>query len=596
MNITAAASIGGRLAIFQSNIRRHQSHNNSDNNSRRQDCNNIFVHLGLGDLSQAKSVNRILSISASASSFAHQGNGDFDEDRQVGLADTHAGHSVSGSTVNERNGTGFGKNGHKSLENVGMPGMTEAFHITPRTATGIIIGISISALIFPFLMQPLQLATPLKTKFLSYLTLLCGFYMAWNIGANDVANAMGTSVGSGALSLRQAVVTASILEFTGAFMVGSHVSETMQKGILVSSVFIGKDSLLFAGMLSSLAAAGTWLQVASFNGWPVSTTHCIVGAMVGFGLVYGGGGAVYWKSLARVVSSWIISPLMGALGAFVVYKCIRMFVYSAPNPGQAAAAAAPIAVFIGVSAFAFTAIPPNGNPLTVVAGALACGTLGAVVISSVIRNELGGLLGAYCKLPPEDRLNERPLRFLSQVVGPTGTQLKIVYRVFGYLQVLSACFMSFAHGANDVANAIGPISFALGILHGTGMETQLRSSSTQVLAWGGFGIVAGLLVWGYRVIATIGSKITELTPTRGFAAEFAAATVVILASRLGLPISATHTLVGAVMGVGFARGLNSVHGETVREIVVSWVVTIPVGATLAVLYTFLVTKLVPSIV
>ncbi|KAJ7107969.1 hypothetical protein O6H91_Y573500 [Diphasiastrum complanatum] len=156
--------------------------------------------------------------------------------------------------------------------------------------------------------------------------------------------------------------------------------------------------------------------------------------------------------------------------------------------------------------------------------------------------------------------------------------------------------MSFAHGANDVANAIGPISFALGILHGTGMETQLRSSSTQVLAWGGFGIVAGLLVWGYRVIATIGSKITELTPTRGFAAEFAAATVVILASRLGLPISATHTLVGAVMGVGFARGLNSVHGETVREIVVSWVVTIPVGATLAVLYTFLVTKLVPSIV
>ncbi|XP_050373731.1 inorganic phosphate transporter 2-1, chloroplastic [Argentina anserina] len=470
-------------------------------------------------------------------------------------------------------------------------GMAQAFHISSRTATAISLCIVFSALTLPYFMKSLGHGLTLKTKLLSYGTLLFGFYMAWNIGANDVANAMGTSVGSGALTLRQAVLTAAVLEFSGAFLMGTHVTSTMQKGILVANVFQGKDTLLFAGLLSSLAAAGTWLQVASYYGWPVSTTHCIVGSMVGFGLVYGGKGAVFWSSLARVISSWVISPFMGALVSFTVYKCIRRFVYSAPNPGQAAAAAAPIAVLVGVTAISFAAFPLGSSLPLAVAKALGCGAAGALLVSRIIQGQLGDLLlksKSSSHTEPTD--GQKDIGFLSDIAGPTGTQLKIVYGVFGYMQILSACFMSFAHGGNDVSNAIGPLAGALSILQGGAAGADIVIP-TDVLAWGGFGIVAGLTMWGYRVIATIGKKITELTPTRGFAAEFAAASVVLFASKLGLPISATHTLVGAVMGVGFARGLNSVRAETVREIVLSWAVTIPAGAFFSVLYTWILTKL-----
>lgn len=477
--------------------------------------------------------------------------------------------------------------------------MAQAFHISSGTAYAITICIVFAALTLPFFMKSLAQGLGLKTKLLSYATLLLGFYMAWNIGANDVANAMGTSVGSGALSLQQAILTAAVLEFSGAFLMGTHVTSTMQKGILVANVFQGKDTLLFTGLLSSLAAAGTWLQVASYFGWPVSTTHCIIGSMVGFGLVYGGPGAVFWSSLARVTSSWVISPLLGALVSFLVYKFIRRFVYSAPNPGQAAATAAPLATFIGVTGVSFAAFPLSKTLPLALTQALFIGTAAAILVNRTIRRQLGHLLllnspTSATQPDPTTTAPPKPIGFLTEVAGPKGTQLEIVYGVFGYMQVLSACFMSFAHGGNDVANAIGPLAGALSILQGGtgGAEIVIPN---DVLAWGGFGIVAGLMMWGYRVIATIGKKITELTPTRGFAAEFAAASVVLFASKLGLPISATHTLVGAVMGVGFARGLNSVRAETVREIVASWVVTIPVGALLSVLYTSIITKLLSSI-
>nr|GLL50000.1 inorganic phosphate transporter 2-1, chloroplastic-like [Ipomoea trifida] len=481
--------------------------------------------------------------------------------------------------------------GSSSEDDNDLPGMAQAFNISSSTASAISICIALAALTFPFFMKSLGPGLAFKHKILSYVTLLLGFYMAWNIGANDVANAMGTSVGSGALSLRQAVVTAGILEFSGALLMGTHVTSTMQKGILVANVFQGKDTLLFAGLLSSLAAAGTWLQVASYYGWPVSTTHCIVGSMVGFGLVYGGTGAVFWSSLARVTSSWVISPLLGAMVSFLVYKCIRRFVYSAKNPGQAAAASAPIAVFLGVTGISFAALPLSKTLPIALAQALAIGSIGAIVVDRIIRRQLGHLLAKPNSNGSEPEAETvQNIGFLSDIAGPKGTQLEIVYGVFGYMQVLSACFMSFAHGGNDVSNAIGPLAAALTILQGGLSGTQIVIPN-DVLAWGGFGIVAGLTMWGYRVISTIGKKITELTPTRGFAAEFAAASVVLVASKLGLPISATHTLVGAVMGVGFARGLNSVRAETVREIVTSWVVTIPAGATFAVIYTWVLTKL-----
>ncbi|KAG0499922.1 hypothetical protein HPP92_004613 [Vanilla planifolia] len=351
--------------------------------------------------------------------------------------------------------------------------------------------------------------------------------MAWNIGANDVANAMGTSVGSGALSLGQAVVIAGVLEFSGALLMGTHVTSTMQKGFLWRRSFKGRircsSPVCFhrwrlQGLGCRFKAIGfsllVYVMVASFYGWPVSTTHCIVGAMVGFGLIYGGIGAVFWSSLAKVTSSWIISPLMGAASSFLVYKCIRSFVYSAPNPGQAAAAAAPIAVFIGVTGISFAAFPVSKTLPVALVQALCCGGIGAFFVSGIIHKQLGHLLSSEAEKPaPSDRPRLLNSGFLSDFAGPTGAQLEIVYGVFGYLQVLSACFMSFAHGGNDVSNAIGPLAAALSILRrGTrGAEIVIP---LDILAWGGFGIVAGLVMWGYRVIATIGKKITELTPTR----------------------------------------------------------------------------------
>lgn len=475
--------------------------------------------------------------------------------------------------------------------------MARAFGISSNTATAITICIAFAALTLPLLMKSVGRGLGFKTQLLSYVTLLFGLYMAWNIGANDVANAMGTSVGSGALSLRQAVLTAAVLEFSGALLMGTHVTSTMQKGIIVANVFQGKEKLLFAGLLSSLASAGTWLQTASYFGWPVSTTHCIVGSMVGFGLAYGGPGAVFWSSLARVISSWVFSPFMGAMVSFIVYKFIRRFVYSATNPGQAAAAAAPMAVFVGVTGISFAAFPLSKSLPLALTQALAFGAAGAFLVYRIIQKQLGHLLAKSSSSQPEhrdDSIHSKNIGFLSDVAGPKGTQLEIVYGVFGYMQVLSACFMSFAHGGNDVSNAIGPLAAALAILQGGTSEGSIVIPC-DVLAWGGFGIVAGLTMWGYRVMATIGKKITELTPTRGFAAEFAAAFVVLIASKLGLPISATHTLVGAVMGVGFARGLNNVRAETVREIVTSWAVTIPVGAIVSVIYTCILTKLLSHI-
>ncbi|KAH7433324.1 hypothetical protein KP509_07G063800 [Ceratopteris richardii] len=289
----------------------------------------------------------------------------------------------------------------------------------------------------------------------------------------------------------------------------------------------------------------------------------------------------------------LLLVLVKSIGISDSWFLVMQFVYSSPNPGRAAATVAPLAVSVGVVAFSLTSFPMSGSPLLFTLKVLASGLLSGYLVHLIVRKQFGSLLGAYCAVPSTESNEEKGLvRFLKHVDGPTGTQLRIVYGVFGYLQVLSACFMSFAHGANDVANAIGPISAALSILHGSGLNGGQIAISTDVLAWGGFGIVAGLLIWGYRVIATIGKKITELTPTRGFAAEFAAATVVVVASRLGLPISATHTLVGAVMGVGFARGLNSVRSETMKEIALSWFVTIPAGALLAVVYTYLLTSLI----
>ena len=453
--------------------------------------------------------------------------------------------------------------------------------------------------------------------------LLTGFYMAWNIGANDVANAMGTSVGSGALTLKRAVLVAAILEFSGAFFFGSHVSKTMQSGIINADFFANDPRTLVYGMLAALASAGIWLQMASYFGWPVSTTHSIVGAIVGFGAVIGGLEVVYWENVGFIVSSWILSPILGGILGYFIFNVIRRKIFYAPNPLDAARRLTPFIVFFVVTILAMVLIFEGLRNYdmqlslwqkwfsTFLLGAIgaaisyflvqrisapkettpAVSTYGEGVIHSLERarkhlqkvtSSTKGELQYHVGLILEEVKGVEQSIQQKQEVSNSHSEFIKVERIFSYLQIMSACMMAFAHGANDVANAIGPLSAAVAILT-TGLFAADAPIQTWALGLGGVGIVIGLATWGWRVIETIGKKITELTPTRGFAAEFGAATTIVLASRLGMPISTTHTLVGAVLGVGFARGLEAVNLTTTRDILISWVVTVPLGAALAIL-------------
>ncbi|MBA3721284.1 MAG: inorganic phosphate transporter [Parachlamydiaceae bacterium] len=453
--------------------------------------------------------------------------------------------------------------------------------------------------------------------------LLAGFYLAWNIGANDVANAMGTSVGSGALTLRRAVLIAAVLEFSGAFFFGSHVSKTIQSGIINPDLFISDPKILVFGMLSALLSAGIWLQIASYYGWPVSTTHSIVGALVGFGMVVGGYEAIYWKKVSFIVSSWILSPLIGGVLAYYIFNVIRNNIFYAENPVEATKKWAPLLIFFVTLILGYILIFEGLHNFNLTFSVFA--KMGLMIGMSLI----AALITYFCvlQMPPSpmherlvpvynpevvnslDKAKKHLGKVQSNTKGETQYTVSLlmeeidllskgleqkqefdsshleyvkVEKVFGYLQIVTACMMAFAHGANDVANAIGPLSAAIAIMT-TGLFAVEAPVPTWALALGGVGIVIGLATWGWRVIDTIGKKITELTPSRGFAAEFGAAATIVLASRLGLPISTTHTLVGAVLGVGFARGLGAVNLTTTRDILISWIVTVPLGAILAVL-------------
>lgn len=453
------------------------------------------------------------------------------------------------------------------------------------------------------------------------LIIVTGFYMAWNIGANDVANAMGTSVGSGALSLRQAVIVAAILEFSGAFFFGSHVSKTVQSGIINEEIFVQNPQTLVYGMLSALASAGIWLQIASYNGWPVSTTHTIIGAIVGFGAIVGGVEAVQWGEVSYIVTSWILSPMLGGILAFAIFSLLRRMIFFHPTPLEATRKLTPVLVFFVIMVLAFVLVYeglrninfeieyPFKALIPMVIGALASLISYLLVRRAKIQDEVivpqlthksdltNSLELARKHLQEVRSLSQGEMSYhvrllvdeveeleqsvkKTQELSSSHSEYLAVEKIFSYLQIISACMMAFAHGANDVANAIGPLSAALAILT-TGIYSVDSPVPTWTLALGGVGIVVGLATWGWRVIETIGKKITELTPSRGFAAEFGAATTIVLASRLGLPISATHTLVGAVLGVGLARGLEAVNLNTTRDILVSWVVTVPIGAALA---------------
>ena len=400
------------------------------------------------------------------------------------------------------------------------------------------------------------------------LAIALGLYMAFGIGANDVANAIGTSVGSKALTVKKAIIMAAILEFLGAFLVGGHVTKTVRGGILDPIISSSAPELMVFGMMASLMAAGTWLMVASRFGWPVSTTHSIVGAIAGFGIVAFGPSVVQWDQLIKIVSSWIISPLFSGTLAFLIYSFIRWTILRHSDAAQKTRKWAPLYIFSVVVVIAlvtlFKGLKNINLDLTLVESLIWSGILGLCAV----------IIGHYliAKIKPDS-----PKKSIDT------SQNSVVEKMFGVLQIMSACAVAFAHGSNDVANAIGPLA-AIVHIGSTGVVDAQSPVPSWLLLLGGFGIVIGLATMGYRVMGTIGTKITKLTPSRGYAAEFAAALTIVIASRLGLPISTTHTLVGGVMGVGLTQGIKGLDLKMISKIGISWLVTVPAGAILAIIF------------
>lgn len=396
-----------------------------------------------------------------------------------------------------------------------------------------------------------------------------GFLMAIGIGANDVANAMGTSVGSKALTVKQAIIIAMIFEFAGAYLAGGEVTDTIRKGVIDTSLFAHQPEVLVYGMMSALLAAGTWLLLASYMGWPVSTTHSIIGAIIGFACVAVGTEAVDWHSVQGIVGSWLITPLISGIFAYMIFISAQRLIFDTDKPLMNAKRFVPVYMFITTMVIALVTIKKGlkhvGLHLSSGEAWVASAGVSALVM-------IGGYL--YISRKFANTVNDE-----KDSRGFTGVE-----SIFSTLMVITACAMAFAHGSNDVANAIGPLSAVVSTVENLGEISTQTAIAWWILPLGGIGIVVGLATLGHKVMATVGTGITELTPSRGFAAQLATASTVVLASGTGLPISTTQTLVGAVLGVGFARGIGALNLGVVRNIVASWVVTLPAGALLAVIF------------
>ena len=398
---------------------------------------------------------------------------------------------------------------------------------------------------------------------------VCGFFMAWGIGANDVANAMGTSVGARALTLWQAVLVACVFEFAGAYLAGGEVTSTIRKGIIDAGVMSDNPELLVYGMIASLLAAGIWLLIASYFGWPVSTTHSIVGAIVGFAAVGIGFDAVKWGKVGSIVASWVVSPVMAGTISFLLFTSVKRLILQTSDPFMSAKRYVPFYMFLAgfvVSMVTFLKGLKHVGLSFTASESIAWSLVFALVIS---------LLGTLMLQRIDNTKKEK-----------NGAMFDGVERIFAVLMVFTACAMAFAHGSNDVANAIGPLAAIVSVVQSGGEIASKSLLPPWVLLIGASGIVIGLGMLGYRVMMTVGRAITELTPSRGFAAELAAAGTVVVASGTGLPISTTHTLVGAVLGVGLARGIGAINLGVVGKIILSWIVTLPVGAGLSILFFF----------
>ncbi|MDX1774964.1 MAG: inorganic phosphate transporter [Desulfobulbales bacterium] len=406
---------------------------------------------------------------------------------------------------------------------------------------------------------------------------LLGLYMAWNIGANDVANSMADAVGSGALSVKQAVIAAGICEFAGAVLVGSHVTDTIRKGIVDPSAISSMTgmlegepaALLVIGMAAALLSAAIWLNFATWAGMPVSTTHSIVGAVAGFGIVAAGINSVNWGKMGQIVASWFISPFAGGLMAFIIFKVISRFILGHEKPAKAAIKITPFIVFFLAMVVTLATIYKGlkhvlkgvdwMSDTTSLLIALAISIIATIISRIHVKIKLGG----------KESL-------------PLAEQLEKVEQVYVPLVIISSCAVAFAHGANDVANSVGPLAAVANILK-TGTVEMKVPVPLWILVLGGGGIVLGLGTYGYKVMATVGTKITEITPTRGVAADIAATATVLICTRMKLPVSTTHTLVGAIMGIGLARGLAGIDSRIAKKIFKSWLITVPAAAVVCII-------------
>jgi PiT family inorganic phosphate transporter len=380
-----------------------------------------------------------------------------------------------------------------------------------------------------------------------------GFYMAWNIGANDVANSMASAVGAKAITIRQAVFIAGILNVLGAVFIGSHVTNTIRKGI-VSTEILADPNLALIGALSAILAAALWVSFATWKSLPVSTTHSIVGAMIGFGIMAGGFSVINWGKLAAVLISWVISPVFSLIISFLLFKFIIKVIISRKDSFIRSLKWSPF--FIGITLFvvvlSFLFKTPLGKRLSL-------STPMSLVLASVLAVILS-IIG---------------MKALKHFIRPKKSNS--AEEVFRFIQVGTSCYVALAQGANDVANAVGPLAVIYFIVK-TGSVGAKVPVPTFLLLFGGVGILCGIWMAGYRVMDTLGKKITTLTNTRGFSVEFAAATTVLIASKMGLPVSTTHAAVGGVMGVGIARGIEAVNFSIIFKIMIYWVLTVPVAA------------------
>jgi len=394
-----------------------------------------------------------------------------------------------------------------------------------------------------------------------------GIYLTWGIGANDVANAMGTTVGSGAITVKQAIIIAAIFEFAGAFIAGGSVTKTIRKGIINPESIVDSPEILLFGMLAAMLAAAIWLMIASWKGWPVSTTHTIIGGLVGFAVVAIGIDAVNWGKIGHIVASWLVSPLIGGGLAFVLMVSIQRLILRTERPFENAQKWGPMYVFLIGWIVSLVTMFKGLKHLN-----LDFGPLTTLIISIIF-----GLLLAYVGKRMINRIQidkeaDQEFHYAS------------VEKAFAPMMIFTACAMAFAHGSNDVANGIGPLAAVASLVKSGGEVGQSTALPLWILALGGIGIVFGLVTLGYRVMRTIGNDITDLTPTRGYCATLAAAITVVLASKTGLPVSTTQIAVGAVMGVGFTSGLAAVDLRVVGGVVISWFITLPAGAIMAILF------------